>query len=153
MAHWQTSWLDFEWCETHLWIFCRLSGRTAAQQDGDYLFLPEIDHDVQMQLIWGIVRGIWLSAFITVAVGFLFFCTSCREAVCYQMADHMEYAGHALSGIAAHLMPMAPPCDPNTLKRSILFQSALCFCPSLRNSCESKYGSRLVFQSTAPENI
>ncbi|KAK9818676.1 hypothetical protein WJX74_004919 [Apatococcus lobatus] len=69
-------------------------------------------------LIWGVIRGIWLSAFITIAVGFLFFARSVREDICNQVADHIEYAGHALSGIAAHLMPPQPAYDPPSMRRT-----------------------------------
>lgn len=70
-----------------------------------------------VQLIWGVIRGIWLSAFITIVVGLLFLATSVRETICNQVADHIEYAGHALSGIAAHLMPIEPACDPPSMHR------------------------------------
>ena len=60
-------------------------------------------------------------------VGFLFFAKSVREDICNQVANHIEYAGHALSGIAAHLLPTEPACDPHSMKRycSLTLQAAL----------------------------
>ncbi|KAK9814020.1 hypothetical protein WJX73_009356 [Symbiochloris irregularis] len=66
------------------------------------------------KLVWALVKAIWLASFAATATGLLVFATSVREKVPRQLSHHMRDAGHALSSIAAHVMP---PCDQGDLSR------------------------------------
>ncbi|KAK9840690.1 hypothetical protein WJX84_008639 [Apatococcus fuscideae] len=74
-------------------------------------------HVLWGETVWGVVKVIWLSSAITVAVGCLVSPKSAREAIPVSIAGHFEFAGHALSGAVTNLMQPAP-ADALALERA-----------------------------------
>ncbi|KAK9818671.1 hypothetical protein WJX74_002507 [Apatococcus lobatus] len=62
-------------------------------------------HLIWPQVVWGLLRDVWLSAGATLFVGFFIFATSCREAIGHKVAGHMQQAGQALSSVTSHFRP------------------------------------------------
>ena len=70
-----------------------------------------------LQVIWQVIRTLWLTSAFTLFVGFLVLPRSARDACAHSIAEHLEFSGHALSGTATNLLPPAAhPCSRSLAK-------------------------------------
>lgn len=67
----------------------------------------QVTHIGPAQIVFGLVRVSWITAFCCWVAGWLLLASSARDATAKHWACHAISIGHALSAVSSHLM--APP--------------------------------------------
>ena len=89
-------------------VACTATSCKAAHAHGKVTHNASAQSVCLRQAVWEIVRTLWLTAALTLLVGFVVVPKSARESCALDIAQHLEAAGGALSATATNLLLSAP---------------------------------------------